>query len=279
MTKIRLGLIGDNIKASRAPALHRYCGEMTGLDVSYDLFIPKDMGLTFNEVFEHVRDAGLTGVNVTLPYKERVVAKVTVDDRDIARIGSVNTVKFPAEGPKGNNTDFTGFMSAWRHTFGTAEPGSVVMFGAGGVGKAIAFALKRLGAREIVFIEPDTTKARALIDNLNTGAGESVARAGTLADLSAADGVVNATPLGMVGYGGTPVPEGTFPTARWAFDAVYTPVDTPFKAQAEAAGAAFLSGYELYYFQGVDAFEIFTGVPVSDHDALRRRLAADTAPA
>ncbi|MFD0981884.1 shikimate dehydrogenase family protein [Tropicimonas aquimaris] len=272
MKRIRLGLIGDNIKASRAPALHRQCGEMTGLDVSYDLFIPKEMGMEFDAVFDHVRRNGLDGINVTLPYKERVVAKVTVEDPDIARIGSVNTVTFRPEGPNGQNTDFTGFISAWRNSFDTAEPGTVAMFGAGGVGKAIAFALKRLGAREIILIETDRQKAETLARNVNAG-GAALARVGTLDDLAGVDGVVNSTPLGMVGYGGTPVPEGTFPAARWAFDAVYTPLDTPFKAQAEAAGAAFLSGYELYYYQGVDAFEIFTGVPVPDHTALRKRLA------
>lgn len=273
MTVIRLGLIGDNIKASRSPDLHRFCGRLTGLDVTYDLFIPPLMGQPFETVFDECRASRMRGVNVTLPYKERVVSRVQVDEPDIARIGAVNTVRFTDNGPRGFNTDYSGFMSAFRAAFGEALPGRVVMIGAGGVGKAIAFALLRLGASEIDFVDKDAAKAQSLADAVN-GAGASGTRARTAAidALAGADGVVNCTPLGMVGYPGSPVPEGAFPEGGWAFDAVYTPVDTPFKAQAEAAGARFLSGYELFFRQGVDAFEIFTGVRPADLDALRRML-------
>jgi shikimate dehydrogenase len=70
---------------------------------------------------------------------------------------------------------------------------------------------------------------------------------------------VNGTPLGMIGYAGSPVPGAAFPRAAWAFDAVYTPVETPFRAQAITAGAAFLSGWELFFWQGLHAFRLFTG--------------------
>jgi shikimate dehydrogenase len=274
MSKIQLGLIGDNIKASRAPILHRLCGRMTGLDVAYDRLIPKDMDLSFDEVFSYAQNNGFRGVNVTLPYKERVVEKLIIEDQDVLRIGAVNTVVFTAEGPKGYNTDFSGFVTGYRTQFGDKAPGRVVMFGAGGVGKAVAFGLKRLKASEIIFIERDTAKAQELADAINDSEkGVTFARVGTLDDLATADGVINCTPLGMVGYGGSPVPEGQFPPAKWAFDAVYTPVDTPFKAQAEAAGAEFMSGYELYYFQGVDAYEFFTGIKLEDHEAIRSELA------
>lgn len=277
---IRLGLIGDNIRASRAPALHRFCGEMAGFDLSYDLLIPAEQGLDFDALFERCRASGMRGLNITLPYKERVVPKLIVEDRDIARIGACNTVLFTDKGPKGYNTDFTAFVTAFRNQFGEQKPGRVVMYGAGGVGKAVAFGLKRLKAEEIIFIDSDTQKASALADAINASKkGVSRARLGTPADLATADGVVNCTPVGMVGYGGSVIPEGGFPPCAWAFDAVYTPVDTPFSAQARAAGVTFISGYELYYYQGVDAFEIFTGQPVQDHDRLRKMLAETAAAA
>ncbi len=273
MTRIRLGLIGDNIKASRSPDLHRFCGRLTGLDVSYDLFIPPLMGQPFDTVFDGCQASLMRGVNVTLPYKERVVTRVQVDEPNIARIGAVNTVRFTESGPRGFNTDYSGFISAFRAAFGKTAPGRVVMIGAGGVGKAIAFALLRLGAEEIIFVDTNTERSKALADAVN-GAEPAGTRAmaGTIDALAGADGVINCTPLGMVGYPGSPVPDGAFPQGGWAFDAVYTPVETPFKAQAEAAGARFLSGYELFFHQGIDAFEIFTGVRPSDLDALRRML-------
>ncbi len=272
---LKLGLIGDNIAASHAPALHRACGHMVGMDVSYDRFIPAEMGMEFDALFDDLAERGLTGINITLPYKERALARTVPADPAIARIGAVNTVLFEGETPTGHNTDFTGFVAAWREAFGQADPGRVVVFGAGGVGRAVAFGLEQLGADEVILIDPDRSRSDRLAQAVTDG-GRIKARSGTLVDLDGADGVVNCSPLGMVGYGGSAVPEGRFPPARWAFDAVYTPVDTPFSQQAREVGAAFLSGYELFFHQGVDAFALFSGKRIVDHAALRAALANES---
>ena len=79
----------------------------------------------------------------------------------------------------------------------------------------------------------------------------------------------------MVGHDGTPVPRGLMEGAEWAFDAVYTPVDTRFLADAADAGLATLSGYELFFEQGQDCIQIFLGGPV-DRTRLRQALAEPT---
>lgn len=275
MSQILLGLIGDNIAKSRSPDLHRHCGQLLGLDVRYDLFIPPRTGQSFDEVFDEVRNAGLQGVNVTLPYKEKVVSRVQINDPVIARIAAVNTVRFGADGAAGFNTDYTGFMAAYRAAFDQREPGQVMLIGAGGVGKAIGFGLVTLAAENVIVVDKNPATAAALALSLAAaGAGRTKARVGDISEIGLADGVINCTPLGMHGYPGSPVPEGAFPNNGWAFDAVYTPMDTPFRAQAEAAGAEFLSGYELFFHQGVQAFEIFTGFRVENLDALRLMLDA-----
>ena len=85
------------------------------------------------------------------------------------------------------------------------------------------------------------------------------------------DGLINCTPLGMERIGGTAFPPGMLTRKRWAFDAVYTPVETEFIRDARGAGVEVMTGYELYFFQGVDAFRIFTGFDV-DAAALRKAL-------
>ena len=265
---VRLGLIGDNIRTSRSPDLHRFCGRLTSLDVTYELLIPPELGLSFDALFDTVRDEGYRGVNVTYPYKERVVGRVRVEDPEIRRIGSVNTVLFEPDGPRGFNTDHTGFLAAFRAAFGRMAPGRVALVGAGGVGRAIAFALSSLGAAEIRILDSDRDKARALADSV---AGAVVAS--TVEEAAAgADGVVNATPVGMSGLPGSAVPRTCLPGRRWAFEAVYTPVDTLFKREAEAAGLQVLSGYELFFHQGIQAFRLFTGQEPADLDLLRRLL-------
>lgn len=274
--RIRLGLIGDNITRSRSPDLHRIAGALCGLDVSYDLFIPRDMGADFDAVFEACRSGGVRGVNVTYPYKERVAGKVEVADPLVRSIGSVNTVVFEDGRAFGHNTDYSGFVAAFRERFGDAAPGRVAMVGAGGVGKAVAWGLAALGATALAIFDRDAERAGALAASLGSaGTGMAVAIAATAEGaLDGADGVINCTPLGMVGYPGSAVPAGSLPGRRWAFDAVYTPVETEFKRDAEAAGLAVLSGYELFFHQGIQAFRIFTGRIPPDLSELRRRLQA-----
>ena len=271
---VRLGLIGDNIARSRSPLLHRLAGRLCGLDVSYDLLVPRDMGGDFDAVFDACRAGGLRGVNVTYPYKETVVARVQVGER-ARRIGSVNTVVFDERGPVGHNTDHSGFLAAYRSAFGTMSPGRVALVGAGGVGKAVAFGLVALGAQEIAIIDRDAARAKGLVKAIMAapqGSASALVADDVCEAVRDADGIVNCTPLGMVGHAGSAIPLDLLGAQRWAFEAVYTPVDTAFKLASEATGVKVLSGYELFFHQGVDAFRIFTGLS-PDPDALRRLLA------
>lgn len=274
MARIRLGLIGDNIAESQSPRLHRLGGVQNARAVSYDLLVPRDCGMEFDQLFTHIAQSGYRGVNVTYPYKERAAAKVVIEDPLVRAIGAVNTVVFDDGGPHGFNTDYSGFVAAYRRIRGDAAPGATLIIGAGGVGKAVAFALIALGATEIRVADRDMAKAealaRALIEAKSDIATATGADAGALAP--GAKGLINCTPVGMVGHGGTPLPRAAMGRAEWAFDAVYTPVDTQFLRDAEAAGLAFISGYELFIGQGVDAWSIFTGLPL-DYDRLRSDLA------
>lgn len=269
---IRLGLIGDNIARSRSPLLHRLAGDLCGLSVSYAPLIPADLGRDFDQVFDRCAAGGFRGINITYPYKERVVARLNVPDPLTRGLGACNTVIFDADPPTGWNTDFSGFAGAFRAAFPGSRPGRVAMAGAGGVGKAIAFALADLGAASLSVYEPDRARAEALRAALSAHApGLPVHLAASISEaVAGADGLVNSTPLGMVGKGGTAFPEGLI-AGDWAFDAVYTPESTDFLAAARARGLQVLSGWELFFHQGVDAFRLFTGHDV-DAPALRKAL-------
>ncbi|MFW8595840.1 shikimate dehydrogenase family protein [Cribrihabitans neustonicus] len=276
--QVKLGLIGDNITRSKSPRLHREAGRLTGLDVTYDRLIPKDLGLSFGEVFDRARRSGYRGINVTYPYKETVSGRVSVADPLVRAIGAVNTVVFDAAGPQGFNTDYTGFMSAYRLVRGSAEPGTVCLIGTGGVGKAVAFGLIGLGAAVIRCVDLNREKAEALRDALTAAGSKTKVEVYTGAAEAAAgaDGLINCTPLGMAGLEGTPLPAGAMEGAVWAFDAVYTPVDTQFLHDAAAQGLTVISGYELFFGQGVDAWGIFTGEPI-DAGALRQAISGEEA--
>lgn len=278
MDDVRLGLIGDNISRSQSPRLHRLAGKLCGLDVTYDRLIPGDMGLSFDAVFERCAREGFRGINITYPYKEKAIAKVRIDDPLVRAIGAVNTVLFEPGGPRGFNTDYSGFIAAYREAFGEAAPGPVCMIGAGGVGKAIAFGLATLGVEDLRLVERDIPKAEALARSLRAARpGLHVTVTSATEDAAAgARGLVNSTPVGMVGHDGTPIDKAFMRSAAWAFDAVYTPVDTQFLRDAETAGLKVMSGYRLFFHQGVEAFRLFCGLEV-DQSALRSGLLREAA--
>lgn len=263
---IRLGLIGDNIAASSSPALHRIAGGLTGLSVTYDLLRPADLGKSFEEVLAWAERDGYRGLNITYPYKERVIAYLAVPDTAVRALGACNTVLFNGGKPEGWNTDYSGFIAGYRHTFGPRAPARVAMAGTGGVGRAIAFALCELGASELRLYDVDARKAAVLANELRgLLPATAIVVSPSIEEAAAnADGLVNSTPIGMVGIGGSAFPAETIRGGKWAFDAVYTPVDTPFMVAARAAGLDLMSGYELFFYQGVDAFRHFTGKDVAE---------------
>ena len=274
MEKIRLGLIGDNIAASRAPRLHALAGRMRGVEITYDLLVPAELGVGFDALFERCAAGEYHGLNITYSYKERAAARVAIESPLVRAIGAVNTIVFAADGPRGFNTDHTGFITAWRTRFEPARPGVVCQVGAGGVGRAVAFGLAELGATAIRLFDLDRARAKGLATALRDARPETdVTTPESLEDAaSGARGIVNCSPVGMVGHDGTPIPPALMRGAEWAFDAVYTPVDTRFLADAAAAGLATLSGYELFFEQGQDCIEIFLGERV-DRARLRHALA------
>lgn len=271
--RVQLGLIGDNIAASSSPRLHELAGALLGLDVRYDRLVPAVEGLSYDQLFARSRDTGFRGLNITYPYKERITAHVKPADAVIAALGAVNTVRFTPQGPIAYNTDYSGFMAAYRAARGQSLPGTTALIGCGGVGRAIAFGLGVLGAAEIALFDADLAKAEALGRALEAQfpALRARAHATALKACAGASGIVNGTPIGMVGKEGCPVPVEALPGADWVFDAVYTPYDTQFLRAAALAGLTIISGWELFFWQGQHAFRIFTGQDI-DPALLRAHL-------
>ena len=140
------------------------------------------------------------------------------------------------------------------------------MIGTGGVGRALAFGLVALGVSEIRLVDKDQAKAEALAAALRQVADAPPVEVFKEAEEAAmgADGILNGTPVGMVGYEGKPLPKAALKGAEWVFDAVYTPVETSFLKDAAACGLAVISGYELFFYQGVHAWARFAGRPLNE---------------
>ncbi len=148
----------------------------------------------------------------------------------------------------------------------------MLLIGAGGVGRSVAFALLELGVSKIWLFDKNPERACHLTDALNRQKHDI---AWTIAeDLpERVNGVLKCSPAGMYGYASLPFAQSAFPADfDWAFNAVYQPVETSFKKLATARQAEFISGFDLFFWQGVDAFRIFTGQEIKDVASLRPAL-------
>lgn len=257
------GLIGAPIAHSASPAMHERAADALGVRCHYQLIeVAGADQAGLRALLDGVRHFGFAGVNVTFPYKEAVVSLLDELSPAARAVGAVNTVVVRDGRLLGYNTDTTGFERAIGPLLAASGPGAVALIGAGGVGKAIAFALAGLGVREIKIFDSDSGKAAQL-------AGQLEGRAGTIVASNIGDamhgvvGVINGSPVGMLPSRETPVPEALLHQGLWVADAVYSPLWTPLLNAAKAAGAATMTGRELAIYQAADAFELFTGLKPS----------------
>jgi shikimate dehydrogenase len=258
--KYLTGLIGAPIAASAAPAMHEQAAEALGVRCHYQLIeVAGADTATLRALLDGVRRLGFAGVNITFPYKEAVVPLLDDMSTRARDIGAVNTVVVRDGRLIGHNTDTTGFERATAELSVVSSRGAVALIGAGGVGKAIAFALANLRVAELRIFDADRAKAEALAMQLRGRLHARVADDVTDA-LQGASGVVNGTPVGMLPDRGMAVPEALLHRDLWVADAVYTPLWTPLLTAAKAKGARVMTGRELAIYQAADAFELFTGL-------------------
>ena len=254
------GLIGAPIAHSASPALHEQAADALGVRCHYQLIEVAGAGRDeLKLLLEGVRRLGFAGVNVTFPYKEAVVDLLDELSPGAALIGAVNTVVVRDGRLTGYNTDTTGFARAVTPLVTASSHGAVAVIGAGGVGKAIAFALAGLGVSELRIFDTDHAKAAHLAARLEGHVRTTVVS--SLEDaLRGVAGLVNGSPVGMLPSLGTPVPDNLLHAGLWVADAVYSPLWTPLLTAARAKGATVMTGRELAIYQAADAFESFTGL-------------------
>ncbi|GAB7094911.1 shikimate dehydrogenase [Halolamina litorea] len=267
------GLIGNPVEHSLSPPMHEAAYEALSLDARY-VTLEADPD-RIGAAVEGADALGVAGLNVTVPFKQDVLAHVHPTET-AAAVGAVNTITFAGDGttPEGHNTDVEGVVRAFAHHDVPIEGRSAVVVGAGGAGRAATYALADAGAD--VFVSNRTVeRAEALADDFE-GLGVEGGGLDALEDrLPEADLLVNATSVGMEDPDTSPVPAELLHDGLAVLDAVYTPLRTKLLREAAAAGAETVDGAWMLLFQGVAAFERWTGVeaPVAVmNEALRDRL-------
>ncbi|MGH3378782.1 MAG: shikimate dehydrogenase [Actinoallomurus sp.] len=267
MTSYLVGLIGAGVGPSLSPALHEREADHHGLRYVYRTIDIDDLGLAAGAAGDLVGTArrfGYTGLNITHPCKQTVIEHLDELAPEAATLGAVNTVTFDGDRAIGHNTDGTGFARSFARGLPGAPARRIVQLGAGGAGAAVAHALLTLGADRVTVVDEDEARATSLAVDLARRFGAERAHAGTAEDVpglfAAADGLVNATPVGMAAHPGLPVPAGLLRPHLWVADVVYRPLETELLLQARKLGCRTLDGGGMVVFQAAEAFRLFTGV-------------------
>ena len=267
MTKrVLLALIGANIMGSLSPAFFADAFVAAGIDGFYHLMdVDRLRERRLAKLLDAIRITGFVGANITYPFKQEVIALLDKVDPEAAQVGAVNTIAIDTDG---RATGFNFDRRGWRDSFeeslrrNSAKDATVVLVGAGGAGRAVAFALMDLGVAALVIHDRDAARANELAADLAMYYGASRRRIASdlEREIAGAQGVVNATQVGMRGFPGNPVPVSALKSPLWAADVIYTPIETEFLKAAAARGARVLNGGGMCVHQAVAAFRQFTGV-------------------
>lgn len=277
--RILVGLIGAGIQQSRSPDMHETEARALGLDLEYRRLDLKAMGVgpeALPDILRQAESDGFSGVNVTHPCKQAVIPLLNDLSDDAAMIGAVNTVVFKNGRRHGYNTDEWGFRESFRRQMAGAPLGRVVQLGAGGAGAATAHAMLELGAQRLSIFDADAAKAEDLAAKMagKFGPGRVCAAIDLAASVADAQGLVQATPVGMADHPGLPLPADLLRPDLWIAEVVYFPLETELLAVARRLGCRTIDGGGMAVFQAAKAFELFTGV-TPDAERMLARFRSD----
>ncbi len=253
------GVIADPVAHSMSPLIHNAAFAELGMDRVYvPLRIPP---ADLHQFLDDAPQLGLLGLSVTIPHKEAVLPKLTHAEEEVRGIGAANTLVFDGRGWAGHNTDCRAAMVSLELALGGSKgPTSplagknALVLGAGGVGKALAFGLVNRGA-QVVLCDGMDDRAEQLAGRLGCRAVKWSERHQVRAEI-----LVNGTPLGMhPKVDQTPFDAAALHAGMVVFDAVYNPEITRLLADARQAGAAIVSGMEMFVRQAAMQFKLFTG--------------------
>ncbi len=257
-------IIGDPVEHSLSPVMHNAAFKKLKLNLVYIAFTVTRSEL--KEAISRVRILRFHGLNVTMPHKNAVMRYLDETDSTAKSIGAVNTILNDEGRLVGFNTDGIGAMRALKENGVSLDGKKLLLLGAGGAGKAIAFQAAQ-EVEELIIINRTSERAERLAEVLHKKFGKKV-RGGTFSseflkeEMKDADILVNATSVGMhPDVNRSLVPKSLLKPDLCVMDIIYSPLETKLVMDAKAVGAKVVSGLEMLIYQGAVSFEIWTNQP------------------
>ncbi len=256
-TKV-LAVVGKPVDHSLSPAIHNFLSEKLCQDYVYTAFEPETMELAVAAV----KNLGIRGINVTAPFKFDALKLVDVVSENAILSGSVNTIVNRGGVLTGYSTDGEGLYRSMKRAGIDIKGKKVLLLGAGGASKPVCVMLKNQGVGDVVIKNRTEAKAAKMCEWLNEKMNTSIFR--TFTQKETFDIIINTTSVGL-GTKETPIDDlSLYDGTEAAVDLIYHPAKTEFLRAAEEKGITILNGLGMLIFQGIIAYEHFTGVNVPD---------------
>ncbi len=265
------GLIGKPVAHTLSPMIHNTLAEKTGLNLSYLPFLVED------DVICAVKGAyelGILGLNITVPYKSSVMGALADMDPLAAMTGAVNTLVRTKEGYKGYNTDMSGLYRALQSEKITLQKEPVIILGAGGAARAVAFLCADKGAEEVYLLNRNLEKAQQVAEEVNSAFGKKMIQPMELSQYQNLPEqnylAIQATSVGLAPNVAEAVIEDPefYKKIHTGYDLIYRPGHTKFMQLVEQNGGTAYSGLKMLLYQGIEAFELWNNVSIPDEIVL-----------
>lgn len=265
------GLIGNPVEHTLSPVIHNTLAERLGHNLVYVPF-PVEEG----KVAQAVAGAdalNIMGLNVTVPYKSEVIKSLKAIDTLAQNIGAVNTLVRTDGGYKGYNTDMEGLYRAMLSESVSIEGEQIILLGAGGVARAVAYLCATKGADKVYLLNRTLSKAQTVAEEVNDRTGREVIIPMCMTDYTKLPGgkylAIQGTSVGLApNIDDAVIEDGAFyEMLHTGFDLIYSPWETKFMRLTEEHGGRAYNGLKMLLYQGIIAYELWNNVQVPEKDA------------
>lgn len=264
------GLIGNPVGHSISPLIHNALADMLGINLVYAAFqVDAD---DISAAVKGAKALNILGMNVTVPHKSAVINELKSIDPLAEQIGAVNTLVCDGDGYRGYNTDILGLKRELKEENISLENAEVIILGAGGVSKAIAFLCASENASKIYLLNRTIAKAEAIADSVNSYYNDKVT-AMLLDDYRSIPGygsdekkyiVIQASSVGLHPKDDEVIINDAafYRMTKAGIDVIYNPYETMFMKLVKEAGSPAYNGLKMLLYQGVEAFELWNNVQI-----------------
>ena len=267
------GLIGNPVEHTLSPLIHNYLAAKMDKNMVYVPFLVEDGRL--ETAVKGAYGLNILGCNVTVPYKNDIIPYLSEVDDLAAKMGSVNTLVRTPNGYKGYNTDMTGLYRAMCSDGVSIKGEQVVVLGAGGVGRAVAFMCAAKGADKVWLLNRTLDKAVAVAEEVNAAENRQCVQALAMDDYKKLPDekyfVIQSTSVGLYPHVEDAVitDEGFYQKVKAGYDLIYRPWETRFMKLVKEQGAPAYNGLKMLLYQGIEAFEMWNQCEIEDESAYK----------